>query len=171
MICSLLWRRLWFPKCENTIVNPRTDGWEKGHMVLPWVRFAFPPSPIVQINANVNQGMHRAPSSELIFSQPTEQLHYMRKVTTPAHEFVLYSRQCSEHQGIRGSTWLIILSTFLKWLHSFKKQNVLWWELLFLLGMVLIPVSCTMSWTSVHSSSGTLSIRSSPLNLFLTSTI
>ena len=27
------------------------------------------------------------------------------------------------------------------------------------MGMVLIPVSCTMSWTSVHSSSGTLSIR------------
>ena len=36
----------------------------------------------------------------------------------------------------------------------------------FFLGMVLIPVSCTMSRTSVHSSSGTLSIRSSPLNLF-----
>ena len=33
-----------------------------------------------------------------------------------------------------------------------------------------IPVSCTMSQTSVHSSSGTLSIRSRPLNLFLTST-
>ena len=30
----------------------------------------------------------------------------------------------------------------------------------FFLGMVLIPVSCTMSQTSVHSSSGTLSIRS-----------
>ena len=27
----------------------------------------------------------------------------------------------------------------------------------FFLGMILIPVSCTMSWTSVHSSSGTLS--------------
>ena len=27
----------------------------------------------------------------------------------------------------------------------------------FFLGMVLIPVSCTRSWTSVHSSSGTLS--------------
>ena len=27
----------------------------------------------------------------------------------------------------------------------------------FSMGMVLIPVSCTMSWTSVHSSSGTLS--------------
>ena len=41
----------------------------------------------------------------------------------------------------------------------------------FFLGMVLIPVSCTMSWTSVRSSSGTLSIRSSPLKLFLTSTV
>ena len=41
----------------------------------------------------------------------------------------------------------------------------------FFLGMVLIPVSCTMSWTSTHSSSGTLSIRSNPLNLFLTSTV
>ena len=29
----------------------------------------------------------------------------------------------------------------------------------FSMGMVLIPVSCTMSWTSFHSSSGTLSIR------------
>ena len=41
----------------------------------------------------------------------------------------------------------------------------------FSMGMVLIPVSCTMSRTSVHSSSGTLSIRSSALNLFLTSTV
>ena len=41
----------------------------------------------------------------------------------------------------------------------------------FFLGMVLLPVSCTMSRISVHSSSGTLSIRSSPLNLFLTSTV
>ena len=41
----------------------------------------------------------------------------------------------------------------------------------FFLGMVLITASCTMSQTSVHSSSGTLSIRSNPLNLFVTSTI
>ena len=41
----------------------------------------------------------------------------------------------------------------------------------FFLGMVLLPASCTMSWTSIHSSSGTLSIISSPLNLFLTSTV
>ena len=40
---------------------------------------------------------------------------------------------------------------------------------LFSMGMVLIPVACTMSGTSLHSSSGTLFIRSSPLNLFLTS--
>ena len=36
----------------------------------------------------------------------------------------------------------------------------------FFLGLVLIPVSCTMSRTSVHSSSDTLSIRSNPLIYF-----
>ena len=35
----------------------------------------------------------------------------------------------------------------------------------FFLGMVLIPVSCTMSRTSIHGSLGTLSIRSSPLRI------
>ena len=41
----------------------------------------------------------------------------------------------------------------------------------FFLVMVLIPASYTMSWTSIHISSGTLSIRSNPLNVFLTSTV
>ena len=41
----------------------------------------------------------------------------------------------------------------------------------FSMGMVLIPVSCTMSQTSIHSLSGILSIRFSPLNVFLTSTV
>ena len=41
----------------------------------------------------------------------------------------------------------------------------------FFLGMVLIMAFCTMLWTSIHSSSGTLSIRSNPLNLFVTSTV
>ena len=41
----------------------------------------------------------------------------------------------------------------------------------FFLGMVLIPAFCTMSRASVHNYSGTLSIRSRPLNLFLTSTV
>ena len=41
----------------------------------------------------------------------------------------------------------------------------------FFLGMVLITVSCTKSHTSIDSSSGTLSVRSNPLNLFATSTV
>ena len=41
----------------------------------------------------------------------------------------------------------------------------------FSLGMILIPASCTIAWTSVHRSSGTLSIRSNPSNLFVTSTV
>ena len=41
----------------------------------------------------------------------------------------------------------------------------------FFLGMVLLPISCRISWTSVHSSPGTLSIRSRPLNQFLTSIV
>ena len=41
----------------------------------------------------------------------------------------------------------------------------------FSMEMVLIPFSCTMSRTSFYSSLGTLSIRSRPLHLFLTSTV
>ena len=41
----------------------------------------------------------------------------------------------------------------------------------FFLEMVLNTTSCTMLWTSIHSSSGTLSIRSNPLNIFVTSTV
>ena len=41
----------------------------------------------------------------------------------------------------------------------------------FFLEMILITASCTMLWTSVHSSSGNLSIRSNSLNLFVTSTL
>ena len=41
----------------------------------------------------------------------------------------------------------------------------------FFLRMVLISASCTVLQTSMHSYSGILSIRSNPLNLFLTSTV
>ena len=41
----------------------------------------------------------------------------------------------------------------------------------FFLGMVLITASYTTSRTSIHSSSGTLSIKSNPLNLFFTFTV
>ena len=40
----------------------------------------------------------------------------------------------------------------------------------FFLGMVLLPVSFTVSPSSLQSTSGTMSIRSSPLNLFRNST-
>ena len=40
----------------------------------------------------------------------------------------------------------------------------------FFLEMFLITAPCTISGTSTYSSSGTLSIRSNPLNLFVTST-
>ena len=42
---------------------------------------------------------------------------------------------------------------------------------IFFLGMVLVTTSCTFLWTFIHSSSGTMSTRSSPLNLFITSTV
>ena len=41
----------------------------------------------------------------------------------------------------------------------------------FFLGLVSISASYTMSEISVHISSGTVSIRSNPLNLFVTSTV
>ena len=41
----------------------------------------------------------------------------------------------------------------------------------FLFGVVLVIASCTMSWTSIYSSSGTLSTRSNPLSLFVTSSV
>ena len=41
----------------------------------------------------------------------------------------------------------------------------------FFLGMVLIATFCTKLQTSIHSSSGILSIRSNSLNLFVTSTV
>ncbi|KAB0345364.1 hypothetical protein FD754_022290, partial [Muntiacus muntjak] len=60
------------------------------------------------------------------------------------------------------------------WNSTFKWEYLSFSHFAFLhffsMGIVLIPVSCTMLQTSVHSLSGTLSIGSSPLNLFLTST-
>ena len=42
--------------------------------------------------------------------------------------------------------------------------------LFFFFGMVLFAASCTILWTSVHGSSGSLSTRSNLFNLFVTST-
>ena len=59
-------------------------------------------------------------------------------------------------------------SSFLSYLQGLLRQPFCFLHFFFW-GMVLITTSCTMLYTSVHSSSGTLSIRSTPLNLFVTS--
>ena len=51
-----------------------------------------------------------------------------------------------------------------------SSENLFAFLYFFFLG-ILITACCTMSWTSVYSSSGTLSIRSNPLNLFVTSIV
>ena len=54
------------------------------------------------------------------------------------------------------------------YLSGLLRQSIILLFLHFIfLDMVLIPASCTISQTSVHTSSGTLSNRSNPLNLFV----
>ena len=52
-------------------------------------------------------------------------------------------------------------SSFLSYLYGLLRQPLCLFHF-FSLGMVLITASCTMSQTSIHSSSGTLAIRSNP---------
>ena len=51
-----------------------------------------------------------------------------------------------------------------------SSDNHLAFLLFFFLGMVLFVASCTILWTSMHSSLDTLFTRSNSLNLFVTST-
>ena len=62
-------------------------------------------------------------------------------------------------------------SLFFSAIHKASSDNHFAFLQFIFLGVVLITASCTMSWTSVYSSSGTLSIRSNTLNLFVTSTV
>ena len=66
---------------------------------------------------------------------------------------------------------LLLASLLFSAIYKGSSENHLGFLHVFFLGMVLITTSCTMSWTSVHSSSGTLSIRSNPFYLLVTSTI
>ena len=59
-------------------------------------------------------------------------------------------------------SFVFSFSSFLSYLSGLLRQPFCLFACLFW-GMVLITVSCTMSWTSIHSS-GTLSIRFNPLN-------
>ena len=111
--------------------------------------------------------------------------NFLEEISSLSYSIIFLSFHWSLRQAFLSLLAILWNSTF-KWMHlSFSP--LLFTSLLFtaickassddhfaflhffLLEMVLIPVSCTMSWTSVHSSPGSLSIRSSPLNLFLTS--
>ena len=101
--------------------------------------------------------------------------------------FLLFPSICTDHLG--SLSYLSLL--FLGFLHSdgeifpfllclshlffsqlFVRPPQKWFFFLhfFFLGMVLVSTCCKMSWTSVHSSSGTLCTTYNPLNLFVTST-
>jgi len=54
-------------------------------------------------------------------------------------------------------------------IHKAYSDNHFVFLLFFFFGMVLFSASCTILWTSVHNSSGTLLSRSGPLNLSVTS--
>ena len=77
---------------------------------------------------------------------------------TATHSSILAWRiplDCIVHGFTKSQTWL-------------RDFHFLYF---FFFGMVLVTASCTMLWTSIHSSSDILSTRHNPLNLFIISTI
>ena len=62
------------------------------------------------------------------------------------------------------------LSFLFSLLHKASSKSHFSFLYFFFSGMILSTASYTMSWTSIHRSSGTLSIRSNPLNIFVTFT-
>ena len=95
-------------------------------------------------------------------------LYYFALIT---EEGILMSPCYSLEFCIQMSIYFLFSFAF----HFSSIHRYLWIEIAFLhffsLRMVLIPASCTVSRTSIHTSSGTLSIRSNPLNLFVTSIV
>ena len=68
-----------------------------------------------------------------------------------------------------SSSPLPLASLLFSAIHKASSDNHFAFLHFFFLVMVLITALCTMSQTSINSSLGTLSIRSNPLNLFVTS--
>ena len=64
----------------------------------------------------------------------------------------------------------LLFTSFLSYLQILFRQHFAFLQIFFF-GMVLVTASCAMLHTSVHSSSGTLSTRSNPLNLSINSTL
>ena len=82
-----------------------------------------------------------------------------------------YSLELCIQVGISFLFFFAFASLLFTTIHKASSDNHFIFLHFFFLGIVLITASCTMSQTFIHSSSGTLSIRSYSLNLFLTSTV
>ena len=82
-----------------------------------------------------------------------------------------YSLELCIKMGISFLSPLLFTSLLFTAICKASSDNHFAFMHFFPMEMVLILVSCTVSQTSVYSSSGTLSIRSRLLNLFLTSTV
>ena len=104
----------------------------------------------------------------LVFSHSVVFLYFFVSIT---EEGFLISSCYSLELCIQSFSPLPLTSLLLSAICKASLDNHFAFLHLFFLGMVLITASCTMSQTYVHSSSGTLSIKSNPLNLFVTSTV
>ena len=91
-------------------------------------------------------------------------LHFFALIT---EEGFLISACCSLElciqMGLSFLSLLLLVSLLFTAICKASSDNHFSFLHFFSMDMVLIPVSSTMSQTSLHSSSGTLSIRSSPL--------
>ena len=111
--------------------------------------------------------------------------NFLEEISSLFHSIAfLYFYALITEQGFLFSpcySWELCIQVGISFLFSFAFASLLFTAIFkassnshfaflhfFFLGMVLFPVSCTISWTSVYSSSGSLSIKSSSLNLFLT---
>ena len=116
--------------------------------------------------------------------------NFLEKISSLSHCIVFPLFLCTDHWGRRSYLSVLFFGTLhsngymFPFLLAFCFSSFLFTAIckassdshfaflhFFFLGMVFIPVSYTMSWPSIHSSSGTLSLRSNPLKLFVTPTV
>ena len=96
-------------------------------------------------------------------------LHFTAHLIIPSYLSLVFS-------GTLHSVWYLSLSpsSFTSLLssviYSLLRQPLCFLHSFFL-GVVLVTASCIILQTFIHSSSGILSTRSNPLNLFITSTV
>ena len=87
------------------------------------------------------------------------------------HNSPCYSLQCCIQMGISFLVSFVLAFLLFSAIYKASSDNHFAFLHFFFLGMILITASCTMLQTSDPSSSGFLSIRLNPLNLFVTSTV